>query len=226
MARKSRQARPSVRQKGRRGGGFLRGLALGLAVAAGVQLHHGGLPDWFDGSGGGDGDPAGRIEPPKTNFDFYRLLPKTEVRVDDPAAPAGTPRPAERTAPPSPSAAPRPATATPRPETATPPPATAAPRPTTAASAPPPREPATAAAPASGPREYRVQAGSFREKKEADRLRASLALGGFESRIQTRDTANGTRHRVVLGPFRGREAAEEAKARLRTAQGIDALIVQ
>lgn len=213
MARKSRQARPAAKPEGRQRGGFLRGLVLGLAVAAGVQLYHGGLPDWFGGSGGGGADPAGRIEPPKTNFDFYRLLPKSEVRVDEPAAPGGAvppPAPAER-APPPPSTTPS------RPSTA---PA----RPSTAASAPTPREPA--AAPASDPREYRVQAGSFREKREADRLRASLALGGFESRIQTRDTAGGTRHRVMLGPFRGREAAEAAKARLRAAQGIDALIVR
>ena len=209
MARKSRQARPA----GKQGGGFLRGLVLGLAVAAGVQLYHGGLPDWFGGSGGGGADPAGRIEPPKTNFDFYRLLPKSEVRVDEPAASGGAvppPAPAERAPPP--------------PSTTTPRPATAPARPSTVTSAPSPREPA--AAPTSDPREYRIQAGSFREKREADRLRASLALGGFESRIQTRDTAGGTRHRVMLGPFRGREAAEAAKARLRAAQGIDALIVR
>ena len=213
MARKSRQARPAGKQGGRQRGGFLRGLVLGLAVAAGVQLYHGGLPDWFGGSGGGGADPAGRIGPPKTNFDFYRLLPKSEVRVDEPAAPGGAvppPAPAERAPPP--------------PSTTTPRPATAPARPSTATSAPTPREPA--AAPASDPREYRVQAGSFREKREADRLRASLALGGFESRIQTRDTAGGTRHRVMLGPFQGREAAEAAKARLRAAQGIDALIVR
>lgn len=220
MARKSRQARPAGKQGGRQRGGFLRGLVLGLAVAAGVQLYHGGLPDWFGGSGSGGADPAGRIGPPKTNFDFYRLLPKSEVRVDEPAAPGGAvppPAPAERTSPPPSTTPPRPATAAARPSAA---PA----RPSTAASTPPPRAPA--AVPASDPREYRVQVGSFREKKEADRLRASLALGGFESRIQTRDTSGGTRHRVMLGPFQGREAAEAAKARLRAAQGIDALIVR
>ena len=218
MARKSRQARPAGKQGGRQGGGFLRGLALGLAVAAGVQVYHAGLPDWFGGSGGDSADPAARIEPSKTNFDFYRLLPKTEVRVGEPAAPGGAvppPAPAERTAP-------RPSTATPRPSTAAsgrkPPEPAVAPAPTPA--------PTPTPAPASASREYRVQAGSFREKKEADRLRASLALGGFESRIQTRDTAGGTRHRVMLGPFRGRDAAEAAKARLRAAQGIDALIVR
>ena len=97
------------------------------------------------------------------------------------------------------------------------------PRPSTTTSAPPPDKPAPTA---SGVREYRVQVGSFRKRKEADRLRASLALGGFESSIRTRDTASGTWHRVTLGPFRGREAAEAAKARLLIArQGMDARIV-
>ena len=213
MARKSRQARPAGKQGARQGGGFLRGLALGLAVAAVVQVYHGGLPDWFGGSGGDGTDPDARIEPSKTNFDFYRLLPKTEVRVGEPAAPGGAvppPAPAERTAP-------RPSTAA---SGRKPPEPAVAPAPTSAPA------PTPTPAPASASREYRVQAGSFREKKEADRLRASLALGGFESRIQTRDTAGGTRHRVILGPFRGRDAAEAAKARLRAAQGIDALIVR
>ena len=196
MARKQqRPARPPPRQ----GGGFLRGLLLGLAVAAGVQLYHGGLPDWFDGPGDDGAAPAGRVDPPKTNFDFYRDLPKAEVRVDDPAAPGEAP-----------------------PRTSTPPKSgSAASRPPAAAGGSPPREPAAAP---SAPREYRVQVGSFRERKEADRLHASLALGGFESSIRTKETAGGTRHRVVLGPFRGRKAAEAEKARL-TARGIESLIV-
>ena len=189
MAKRRRQVRSS-----RSEGGFLRGLVFGLAVAAGVHVYHAGLPGWFDGPDDRGAAPSGRVEPPKTNFDFYRLLPKTEVRVDDPAVPGGTPRPAERTAA----------------------------RPSTTAGGQPPREPAL---PASRTREYRVQVGSFRDRKEADRLRAELALGGFESSLQTIDAAGATWHRVMLGPFRGREAAEAAKARVLTARGIDARIV-
>ena len=189
MARRQKQAR-STRGKG----GFLRGLVLGLAVAAGVQIHHAGLPDWL---GGTDDEPAGDaspIEPPKTNFDFYRLLPRTEVRVDDSDVPGGVP------SVPGPTAA-RPSATDDR------------------------ETPATPEVRPSSPREYRVQVGSFRERREADRLRAELALGGFESSIQTTDTANGTWHRVTLGPFRGRAAAEAAKTRVRTARGIEARIV-
>lgn len=189
MARRRKQARPT-----RGKGGFLRGLILGLAVAAGVQVHHAGLPDWF---GGADNEPAGeasRIEPPKTNFDFYRLLPRTEVRVDESDIPGESPPASGQTAT-------RPSAADDR-ETA-----------------------GTPEVRPSSPREYRVQVGSFRERREADRLRAELALGGFESSIQTTDTANGTWHRVMLGPFRGRAAAEAAKARVLTARGIEARIV-
>ena len=189
MARRQKQVRSA---RGKRG--FLRGLVLGLVVAAGVQIHHAGLPDWF---GGADDEPAGdanRIEPPKTNFDFYRLLPRTEVRVDESDLPGGNPSPPEQTAT-------RPSAADTR------------------------ETPATPEARPASPREYRVQVGSFRERREADRLRAELALGGFESSIQTADTANGTWHRVMLGPFRGRAAAEAAKARVLSAQGIEARIV-
>ena len=187
MAKRSRPARPQG-GTGPRKGGFLRGLVLGLAVAAGVQLHHAGLPDWFEGAEDDGPEGASRIEPSKTNFDFYRLLPKTEVRIDEPDESA------ERTA------------ARPSPD--------------------PGREPVPEPrVPPSATREYRVQVGSFRARKEADRLRASLALGGFETSIQTRETSNGTWHRVTLGPFRSRDAAEAAKARVVTARGIDARIV-
>ena len=189
MARKHRPLRPP-----RARGGFLRGLLVGLAVAAGVQLHHAGLPDWFGGTDDEPAEDANRIEPPKTNFDFYRLLPRKEVRIDDSDLAGGAPAPTERTAAPTSEPAGRQPVSTPdtRP---------------------------------SGAREYRVQVGSFRQKKEADRLRASLALGGFESSLQTANTADGIWHRVTLGPFRGWEAAEAAKARVLTARGIEARIV-
>lgn len=185
MARTRKQAR-STRGKG----GFLRGLVLGLAVAGGVQLHHAGLPDWLGGADGEHAGDASRIEPQKTNFDFYRLLPQTEVRVDDSDLPGENPSPPERTAT-------RPSSAADGGETVRP----------------------------STPREYRVQVGSFRERNKADRLRAELALGGFESSIRTTDTAAGTRYRVLLGPFRGRTAAEAAKTRVQTVRGIEAQIV-
>ena len=186
MANRHRHPRSS-----RRSGGFLRGLALGLAVAAGVQLHHAGLPDWLDSETEESAEAASPIEPTNTNFDFYRLLPKSEVRVDESDLPGAR-------APPAPQTASRPAT--------------------------PASRPPAASSPEGGG--YRVQVGSFRDRREADRLRASLALNGFESRIVIRNTAEGTWHRVVLGPFRLRAAAEEAKARVFASRGIDARIIR
>ena len=185
MAKRSRPIRAS-----RRSGGFLRGLTLGLAVAAGVQLHHAGLPDWLGGGPEDVAESRSPIEPSNTNFDFYRLLPKTEVRVDESDLPGPALPPAQRTVD-------RPAAGS-------------------------GREAAAAAPARSG---FRVQVGSFRSRNEADRLRASLALNGFESRILTRDAADGTWHRVMLGPFSGRAAAEEAKARVSASRGIDARVV-
>ena len=190
MARKSRHARPT-----RRSGGFFRGLATGLAVALAVQIHHAGLPDWIGPTPEEPSEAASPIEPSNTNFDFYRLLPTTEVRVEESEL-------SGEGAPAAPQAASRPSTPTTQPT------------------------PAPATAPAPEGASYRVQVGSFRDRREADRLRASLALNGFESRIVIRRTSDSTWHRVVLGPFRLRKAAEEAKARVLASRGIDAQIVR
>ena len=186
MAKRHRPARPPPR-----GGGFLRGLVLGLAVAAGVQLHHAGPPDWFGMESEEPSPASSPIEPSSTNFDFYRLLPRTEVQVDESDLP-GEPLP------PAGQIATRPSD-------------------TTNEGAP---------VPSLGNPGFRVQVGSFRDRREADRLRASLALNGFESRIVTKEIGNAIWHRVMLGPFPVRAAAEEAKARVLASRGINAQIVR
>ena len=93
MAKRHRQARSS-----RRSGGFVRGLALGLAVALGVQLHHAGLPDWFGSVSDESSEASSPIEPSNTNFDFYRLLPRTEVQIDESDLPGEVLPPAGQTA--------------------------------------------------------------------------------------------------------------------------------
>lgn len=62
---------------------------------------------------------------------------------------------------------------------------------------------------------YLVQVGSFRSFQEADRLKASLILAGFEATIQT-VSIDGKRtwHRVRLGPFTGVAAADRARKRV------------
>lgn len=60
-----------------------------------------------------------------------------------------------------------------------------------------------------------LQAGSFKELKEADKLKASLALLGLEARIQKVTVDNNTWHRVRLGPFDNPYQLNEARRRLR-----------
>ncbi len=67
------------------------------------------------------------------------------------------------------------------------------------------------------PSEYLVQAGSFRQPDDANRLRARLMLTGITADItvNTLDDGDGVWHRVVLGPFGSKEDAEQMVANLR-----------
>ncbi len=77
-----------------------------------------------------------------------------------------------------------------------------------------------------GSTSYLLQAGSFRSFKEADRLKARLALMGMEVAIQTiaidgRDTW----HRVRIGPFRGLSPLDKARNRL-AEHGMEAMVLK
>jgi cell division septation protein DedD len=72
---------------------------------------------------------------------------------------------------------------------------------------------------------YLLQAGSFRQREDADRRRAELLLLGLDPRIEETSGDNGRWHRVYLGPFDSQ--AKMAKARSLTAgQGIDTLLLK
>ncbi len=184
-------------------GRFAGGLALGLAVAAGVHFYHAGPPGWAGGGPDRGAEAADGGEPP-FEFDFYDYLPKKQVPVAEPPPAASTPAAA-----PQRTAAARPAPGRTAPDR---PPAADAPAPAPA--------PAPATAAAEGV-QYLLQAGSFRKMEEADKLRASLALAGYESRIRTTRHDGDEWHRVVLGPFRDRAAADETRDGLRASQGIE-----
>ncbi|RMG49609.1 MAG: SPOR domain-containing protein [Gammaproteobacteria bacterium] len=78
---------------------------------------------------------------------------------------------------------------------------------------PRPATPSESSTPAAGVR-YILQAGSFRDGSEAERLRARLALLGVESRIQ-RVVVNGdTWHRVRIGPFADLQQLRAVRKRL------------
>jgi len=69
-----------------------------------------------------------------------------------------------------------------------------------------------------------LQVGSFRERSDADRLRARLALLGVEASVQS-GSANGGVYRVRVGPVDGRQAAERLQERLGNA-GFDSILIR
>jgi cell division protein FtsN len=75
------------------------------------------------------------------------------------------------------------------------------------------------------PGAYILQAGSFRNHADADRVRAQIALQGVESKIQKITIDKDTWHRVRIGPITNLQKLEETRSRLRQAQ-IDALVIR
>jgi cell division protein FtsN len=90
----------------------------------------------------------------------------------------------------------------------------------------PPRSGARAPRAAQAPGSYLLQAGSFSAAADADRLKANLALLGFESHVQ-RVTLDGDDvfNRVRIGPIADLDSAKRAQRQLRDA-GIDTLLMQ
>ncbi|MFP5431388.1 MAG: SPOR domain-containing protein [Gammaproteobacteria bacterium] len=73
---------------------------------------------------------------------------------------------------------------------------------------------------------YVLQAGSFRREKEADRRRAEVLLLGLPVKTLKVTVKPGDDwYRVVVGPFKGKEAATAARASLR-ANGVDSLMLK
>ena len=62
---------------------------------------------------------------------------------------------------------------------------------------------------------YYLQAASFREHADAEKLRARLALQGYSSVTQAREVeGKGTYYRVRLGPYTDSRKAKTAKNKL------------
>ena len=84
-------------------------------------------------------------------------------------------------------------------------------------------EPASATA--GRPGTYVLQAGSFRNFVDADRMRATLALQGIESGIQRVTVDNDTWHRVRIGPMRDPDRIAATQRKLRESR-INALLIR
>jgi hypothetical protein len=76
--------------------------------------------------------------------------------------------------------------------------------------------------PAAATEFYLLQAGSFRQREDAERRRAELLLLGLEPKVEEATGDNGRWFRVFLGPYQ--RHAEMSRARsLTSAQGIETL---
>jgi len=81
---------------------------------------------------------------------------------------------------------------------------------------------AARAAPVQQPGRYLLQAGSFSTPAEADRLQATLALRGIESRVQQATVDGNAFYRVQIGPIDELDALNRTRRQLLDA-GIEAL---
>lgn len=85
--------------------------------------------------------------------------------------------------------------------------------------------PAARPRPAAAPGSFLLQAGSFSAAADADRLKANLALLGFESHVQRVTIEDDVFNRVRIGPIGDVDAARRTQRQLRDA-GIDTLLMK
>lgn len=72
---------------------------------------------------------------------------------------------------------------------------------------------------------YYLQAGSFKDFKDADSLRAKLALMGIESKVEKAKVGNVVWNRVKMGPYAQMTSVSAIRARLR-GNGIDVIVIE
>lgn len=72
---------------------------------------------------------------------------------------------------------------------------------------------------------YVMQAGSFKSLRDADQLRAKLALMGIESKIEKAKIGDTVGYRVKLGPYTQVGSVDIIRNRLRK-NGIDAIVTE
>ena len=72
---------------------------------------------------------------------------------------------------------------------------------------------------------YLLQVGSFREKSDAEQMKARLALLGITTKIQSVTVNGAAWHRVRVGPVNGARQAEAMRSQLAD-NGIDSLVMK
>ena len=73
--------------------------------------------------------------------------------------------------------------------------------------------------------QYVLQAGSFRDFKQADKLKARLALMGIESRIEKAQVGNITWNRIKMGPFSNLSNVDNLRNKLKQNK-IDVVVME
>ena len=153
--------------------------------------------------------PPSPQQPVKPKYDFYTLLPESEVIVPPDAVPEKTPPvPAQPQQPVTPAEAAKIDTA--RAQAAllgqTPPPP------------PPVVKPAATT-------QFFLQAGSFRKQADADKVRAQIILLGQAVQVESGMVRDETWYRVLVGPFSNREQLTVAQKQL-AGSGFNNLLLQ
>ena len=82
-----------------------------------------------------------------------------------------------------------------------------------------------AAAKIERPGVYVLQAGSYRNETDADRVRAQLALQGVDARVQRVAVDTDVWHRVRIGPISNLDELNKVRRQLRAAE-VDALVIR
>lgn len=82
-----------------------------------------------------------------------------------------------------------------------------------------------AAAKIERPGVYVLQAGSYRNETDADRVRAQLALQGVDARVQRVAVDADVWHRVRIGPISNLDELNKVRRQLRAAE-VDALVIR
>ena len=72
---------------------------------------------------------------------------------------------------------------------------------------------------------YVLQAGSYKNFADADRVRAKLALQGVESKVQKVSVDNDTWHRIRIGPISNLDELNHLRSVLRKAD-VDVLVIR